>query len=310
MGDSSSNICVIKGGTSSEREVSLISGACYASALRRLGYKVTEIDLTKDVYSFIEQLRACAPQVVVNALHGTKGEDGCMQGLMSVLGIAYTHSGVLPSSVAMNKHVTKNILESAGLACADGFIIEPNALLKQDPFIRPFVVKPNEEGSSIGVSIIRKDTDVEAIVKSWAFGDMLVERYIPGRELTVGLMGDKPLAVTEIVPVGTEFYNYKAKYTTDNMAKHLLPAPIHASAYDNAMDMASRAVKAVGCRGISRVDFRYNDTKGEPGDLYILEVNTQPGATELSLVPEQAKYLGVSIDRLVDWMVKQACPNK
>jgi D-alanine-D-alanine ligase len=305
---SACHVCVVKGGTSSEREVSLTSGACYAAALRRQGYKVTEIDFTKDAYLFIEQLRACNPQVVVNALHGVLGEDGCVQGLLSVLGIPYTHSGVLPSAVAMNKQVTKNILESVGLACPDGFLLKVDELLKQDPFVRPFIIKPNTEGSSVGVHIIHRDTDLAAIMKNWPFSEVLVERYVPGRELTVGVMGNKPLAVTEIIPLKAEFYNYKAKYTND-VAKHLLPAPVHELVYENAMNMASQAVKTLGCEGISRVDFRYNDTKGEPGDLYILEVNTQPGATELSLVPEQAKYVGISLGQLVDWMVKQACPN-
>ncbi len=303
-------VCLVKGGISNEREISLLTGDAYAGALKNLGYQYQEVDFTGDVANFVEQLIEYCPDVILNALHGTGGEDGQVQGLFDLLKIPYTHSSVLTSALAMNKHMTKSVLESVGISCPEGFIINPKDLLVQEPFMRPFIIKPNMDGSSFGVNIVNKETDLTQIVDNWSYGEMLVERYIAGRELTVGLLGHRPLAVTEIVPITGRFYDYESKYSDNVAAKHVLPAPVCKPIYDSALSMALKAVQALDCKGISRVDFRYNDTKGEPGDLYVLEVNTQPGGTKKSLVPEQANYVGITNEQLVDWMVKQACGNQ
>jgi D-alanine-D-alanine ligase len=298
------------GGRSAEREVSLVSGRACAKALRDAGYQVTEIDVGKDVPALVRALTP-APDVVFNALHGRWGEDGCVQGLLELLRIPYTHSGVMASALAMHKQMAKSVAAAAGVTSPEGRIVRVEDLRKGDVMDRPYVIKPPCEGSSVGVRIIREGDNLPAFdPATWTFGDeVLVEKFIPGRELTVAVMGDQPLAVTEIRPrVG--FYDYEAKYT-GGRADHLIPAPVPPEISKAAMDAALAVHKVLGCRGVSRSDFRYDDTKpasngAMQGHLYFLEVNTQPGMTPLSLVPEQAAHRGVSFAELCAWMVENA----
>jgi D-alanine-D-alanine ligase len=244
--------------------------------------------------------------VVFNALHGRWGEDGCVQGLLELMGLVYTHSGVMASALAMDKQMAKRIVAAAGVVSPNGLVVTRDELLQADPMARPFVVKPVREGSSVGVKIVREG-DNEPILgtKAWEFGDeLLVEEFIPGRELTVSVMGDRALAVTEIVArVG--FYDYRAKYS-EGHADHIVPAQLPDSVTDDAMTAALAAHRALGCRGVTRSDFRYDDTGGAPGRLLYLETNTQPGMTALSLVPEQAAHIGMSFPELCAWMVENA----
>jgi len=295
------HVAVLKGGWSAEREVSLNSGAACAKALRELGYKVTEIDVQPDV---AERLAKLKPDVAFNALHGTFGEDGCMQGVLEMLKIPYTHSGVLASAVAMDKPMAKKIFEAAGLQCPKGVICSRADMKKGDPLPRPYVAKPAAEGSSVGVHIVTAEDNrtLDMIVKE-SDDYWLVETYIPGREITVAVLNGKALGVTEIRPK-SGFYDYTNKYT-DGKTEHLCPAPLSKKAYDEAMDLALKAHNALGCRGLSRADFRYDDTKGE-GVFYLLEVNTQPGMTALSLSPEIAAHVGISFNELVRLLVEDA----
>ena len=303
----SKRVAVLMGGPSAEREVSLVSGKACAKALGAAGYDVTEIDFTGDVGALVGALTP-APDAVFNALHGRWGEDGCVQGLLNLMHVPYTHSGLLASALAMDKTVAKGCFEAAGLTCPEGLVVDCGQLMQRDPVPRPYVVKPNNEGSSVGVRIVHEgDNEPPLPADGWSFGDtVLVERYIPGRELTVSVMGERPLAVTEIKPASTAFYDYEAKYTEENAAIHVVPAEIPQAIYDLALEQALTAHRALGCRGVSRADFRYDDTGPQPGRLFILEVNTQPGMTPLSLVPEQAKHLGISFEELCAWMVEQA----
>ncbi|MCG8557275.1 MAG: D-alanine--D-alanine ligase, partial [Proteobacteria bacterium] len=289
---SSKTVAVLMGGVSAEREVSLVTGKACAEGLREAGYQVTEIDVGRDVAALVDALTP-APDAVFNALHGRWGEDGCVQGILELLRIPYTHSGLLASALAMDKPVAKQLFEAAGLACPEGVVVEVEDLAKGDALPRPYVVKPANEGSSVGVRIIKNGTNLPPVdLDQWPPGTkLMVERFIAGRELTVAVMGDRPLAVTEIRP-REGFYDYEAKYT-DGRADHVIPAQIPAEIYDRALEMAVTAHKALGCRGVSRADFRYDDTEKAEGDLYLLEINTQPGMTPLSLVPEQAAYLNI-----------------
>ncbi len=299
------HVSVLMGGTSAEREVSLVSGRECAAALREAGYGVSEIDVGPDLAALVDAL-APAPDVAFNALHGRWGEDGCVQGVLELMKIPYTHSGVLASALAMDKPMAKRLFTAAGLNCPDGVIVDRETLSAGEVLPRPFVIKPLNEGSSVGVKIVTQGTNAPLDPESgWQFGDyVLVERFVPGRELTVAVMGDRALEVTEIRPrVG--FYDYEAKYT-DGCAEHLIPAPLPDAVRAQALEMALAAHRALGCRGVSRADFRYDDTEGEPGRLYLLEVNTQPGMTPLSLVPEQAAHLGMSFAELCSWMVENA----
>lgn len=301
----SKHVAVLMGGISAEREVSLDSGKACAEALREAGYQVSEIQVDRDVGKLVAALTP-KPDVVFNALHGRWGEDGCVQGLLELLGLVYTHSGVMASALAMDKQMAKHIVAAAGVVSPQGLVVSRDELLRADPMARPFVVKPVREGSSVGVKIVREG-DNEPILgtKPWQFGDrLLVEPFIPGRELTVTVMGERALAVTEIVArVG--FYDYRAKYTA-GQADHIVPAVLPDSITEDALAAALAAHRALGCRGVTRSDFRYDDTAGEPGQLYYLETNTQPGMTALSLVPEQAAYLGISFPELCAWMVENA----
>jgi D-alanine-D-alanine ligase len=298
-------VAVLHGGASAEREVSLNSGQACAAALYERGYDVRLIDVSRDVGLLIKDLTP-PPDVVFNALHGRFGEDGTVQGLLDLMGIPYTHSGRLASALAMDKAMARTVLAQAGLRLPEGLTLAREALLSEDPLPRPFVVKPVGEGSSVGVHIVAPGDDLrEALGEAWTHGEeVLVESFIPGRELTVTVMGDRALAVTEI-RTKQGFYDYRNKYT-GGASEHILPAPIAPEAAQAAMEQAVAAHAALGCRGVSRADFRYDDTGGEPGALYALEVNTQPGMTELSLVPEQAAHLGISFGELVEWIVQEA----
>ena len=247
-----------------------------------------------------------APDAVFNALHGRFGEDGTIQGVLDWLGIPYTHSGVRASALAMDKQAAKAAFAAAGLPVAAGRMVPAAELAEADPMALPYVVKPVNEGSSVGVEIVRAGSNRRAeIAASWRFGRYaLVEEFVPGRELTVGVMGDRALAVTDITPA-QGFYDYQAKYAEGGSA-HAIPAAVHPAIYAAALDIALRAHNALGCRGATRADLRYDDTAGEPGRLVLLEVNTQPGLTPTSLLPEQAAYLGMSFPALCAWMIEQA----
>lgn len=294
------HIALLKGGLSAEREVSLTSGAAVEKALNSLGYRVSVVDVGRDVASVLAELK---PDVAFNALHGRFGEDGAMQGILEYLQIPYTHSGVLASALAMDKPMAKKVFAQEGLRCADGGVFTREQMLSGEPMKRPYVVKPLNEGSSVGVSIIREGDNFFFDDSNWKFGEeVLVEQYIPGREIQVAVLDDKALGAIEIVPL-SGFYDYEAKYT-DGKAKHLMPAPLNEAHYMEVCELAERAHKALGCRGLTRSDFRF-DEEGD-GQFYILETNTQPGMTPLSLSPEIAAYVGISFEQLVDRLVKGA----
>ena len=299
------HVAVIKGGWSAEREVSLVSGGAAAKALAARGYKVTEIDAGHDLAG---KLAEAKPDVVFNGLHGRWGEDGCVQGILEVLEIPYTHSGVMASSVAMNKPMAKRVCAAAGVPVAEDKVVASKELFKADPLPRPFVVKPLDEGSSVGVVIMKPgdNTFTPEMDGPWRQNaQVMVERYIAGRELTCAVIGDRPTrGVTELRPK-RGFYDYEAKYS-DGLTEHLIPAPVPPAVYERVRELALAAHRALGCRGVSRADFRYDDTEGGTGELLLLEVNTQPGMTPLSLVPEMAAYEGMSFEDLVVWMVEDA----
>jgi D-alanine-D-alanine ligase len=299
------DVAVLMGGWSPEREVSLSTGCECAKALADRGYRVQVIDVGRDLPALLRALEP-RPDVIFNALHGVGGEDGTVQGVFEMLRIPYTHSGVLASSVAMHKPTAKSIFRDAGLPVVDGVVACPEDLARCDPMPAPFVVKPTNQGSSVGVRIVRvNDNSWREEVTTWCFGnELLVERFVPGRELTVAVMGDRALGVCEIVPRGS-FYDYTAKYAVGG-SDHLTPAPIPSKVYECALDIALRAHRALGCRGVSRADLRYDDTVEGPGELYLLEVNTQPGMTPTSLVPDIARHVGIEFDELVAWMVENA----
>ena len=303
------HVAVLMGGLSAEREVSLDSGKACADALREEGYRVTEIDVSRDIGALVAALSP-APDAVFNALHGRWGEDGCVQGILELLQIPYTHSGVLASALAMDKEMAKTLVATAGVISPTGQVIKAEALDEGDPLPRPYVVKPVREGSSVGVRIVREGDNQPPIeVSGWRRGqDLLVEPFIPGRELTVSVMGDRALAVTEIRPIGDGFYDYDAKYSDDSevAAVHVVPAEIPETVYEQALDASLAAHRALGCRGVSRSDFRYDDSEAAEGSLYYLETNTQPGMTANSLVPEQARHIGLTFPKLCAWMVENA----
>ena len=300
-------VVVLYGGISAEREVSLSSGRKVIEALREGGFDVTSIDVGEDLAAVITAIRDAKPDAVFNALHGRFGEDGAIQGVLDWMGIPYTHSGVRASALAMDKAAAKAVFQSAGLPVAPGREVDVAELEAADPLPLPYVVKPVNEGSSVGVEIIRSGDNRRAeVARAWRYGKVaMVEEYIPGRELTVGVMGDKALAVTEIMAEAGVFYDYESKYS-DGGSRHVVPAAVHPDAYARALDVALAAHRAIGCRGATRCDFRYDDTKGEPGRLVLLEINTQPGLTPTSLLPEQAAHLGMSFPRLCAWMVENA----
>jgi D-alanine-D-alanine ligase len=294
-------VAVLLGGISAEREVSLTSGAQVVAALEEAGFAVTPIEVTADLGALIAALHP-APDVVFNALHGRFGEDGTIQGVLDYLGISYTHSGVRASALAMDKAAAKAVFAHAGLPVAPHRIIEIAELADHDPLPPPYVVKPVNEGSSVGVSIVLPgDNRAAQIVQGWKFGAAMVEQYVPGRELTVGVLEDRALAVTEILPA-TKFYDYEAKYAAGG-SRHVVPAEVPPDIYERAKDIALAAHRALGCRGATRADLRYDPATGR---LVLLEVNTQPGMTPTSLLPEQAAYAGMSFPALCAWMVERA----
>lgn len=297
-------IAVLKGGWSPEREVSLNSGAAVGNALREAGYEVTEIDAGRVL---AEQIKKAAPDAVFNALHGQWGEDGCVQGLLEVMGLAYTHSGVLASALAMDKQRTKLVLADCGVPSPEGRIVARAAAAGGHIMAPPYVIKPNAQGSSVGVFIVRKGDNrppAELTSEEWSLGDdVLVEKFIPGRELTVAVMGTRALCVTEIT-TSLAFYDYEAKYAAGG-SRHILPAELPPAITERCLDLALKAHQALGCRGVSRSDFRYDESaKGE--QVFFLEINTQPGMTGTSLTPEQAAYCGVSFSELCAWLVEDA----
>jgi D-alanine-D-alanine ligase len=300
-------VAVLYGGLSAEREVSLVSGRQVIPALREAGFEVMPIEVTRDLGALIAALTAARPDVVFNALHGRFGEDGCIQGILDWLELPYTHSGVRASALAMDKAAAKSIFAAAGLPVARHRLVTREAFAEAHPLPTPYVVKPVNEGSSVGVEIVRNGDNRRAeIARAWRYGaHAMAETYIPGRELTVGVMGDRALAVTDIIAAAGAFYDYESKYAAGG-SRHVLPAEIHPDAYEAALDIALRAHQALGCRGATRADLRYDDTEGEPGRLVLLEVNTQPGLTPTSLLPEQAAHLGIPFPALCAWMVEQA----
>lgn len=301
------HIVVLMGGLSSEREVSFMSGEKAVDALRSKGYKVTPLDMQED---FVERLKEIKPDIVFNALHGTYGEDGCVPGILNILNIPYTHSGVLTSAIAMDKAMTKEILSTKGILFPEGVVVSRDDIingkylyLAENIVKKPYVIKPVSEGSSVGVFIVRDGKHPEFSEDDLPqTPDYLVETFIPGREISSAVLGNKVLGVIEIKP-HEGFYDYTNKYT-DNKTEHIVPAPVHQSIYDEACEIALKAHQILGCEGISRSDFRYDDSGGEPGTLYLLEINTHPGMTPLSLVPEIAEHAGISYTDLCDMLIK------
>jgi D-alanine-D-alanine ligase len=305
----SKHVAVLMGGWSNERPVSLVSGAQCAAALRRAGYRVTEIDVDRNIANVLLELK---PDVAFNALHGPFGESGMIQGLLELLQIPYTHSGVLASALAMDKHQAKMMLKAAGIPVTDHVIVSRPEAARSHVMAPPYVIKPIAEGSSFGVFIVKAGTShppQEILREDWNCGEeVMVERFIPGRELTCAVMGDVALGVTEIV-TDLSFYNYEAKYAA-NGSRHIIPADLKPKIYDKVQKLSLAAHAALGCRGVTRTDFRYNEAAGEDGELVCLEINTQPGMTPTSLAPEQAAHAGHSYEELVAWMVEDASCNR
>lgn len=305
------HVAVLMGGISSEREVSLVSGEKCAAALERAGAgRVTRVDAGRDLARALTELK---PDVAFNALHGVWGEDGCVQGVLETLGVAYTHSGVLASALAMDKDKSKAVLRAAGVPVPGGGLFDRHEVAARHVIAPPYVVKPNAEGSSVGVFVVREGVNrpvAEVGAPDWAYGDaVMVEPFIPGKELAVSVLGEKTgpraLTVTDITPT-KGFYDYEAKYAPGG-SRHVLPADLPPSVFEAALRLSERAHAALGCRGVTRSDFRYDDVKD---DLVLLEVNTQPGMTPTSLVPEQAAHLGLTYEDLCRWIVEDAsCPR-
>ena len=300
------HVAVLMGGWSSERPVSLVTGNGVADALERLGYRVTRIDMDRTVAA---RLAEAKPDVVFNALHGAPGEDGTVQGMMDLMGIKYTHSGLTTSVIAIDKQLTKSALVPHGIPMPGGMVVESEALYHADPLPRPYVLKPVNEGSSVGVAIVTDTSNYGNPIRRDAegpwqqFAELLAEPFIRGRELTVAVLGDRALCVTELQPK-SGFYDFDAKYT-DGMTEHVCPARIPDDVAEAMMGWALQAHRVLGCKGASRSDFRWDDQLGLEG-VFLLEVNTQPGMTPLSLVPEQARHCGISYEELVDILVKEA----
>jgi D-alanine-D-alanine ligase len=301
------HVVVLMGGWSSERKVSLTSGAGVAAALRERGWSnVTELDMDRGVAGRLAELK---PDVVFNALHGTPGEDGTVQGMMDLMGLRYTHSGLETSVIAIDKELTKMVLVPHGIRMPAGKIVDSESVYRADPLERPYVLKPVNEGSSVGVAIVTADGNYgdpigRDVPGPWhEFEQLLAEPFVKGRELTVAVLNDEALAVTELKPKAG-FYDYAAKYT-DGLTVHICPAEIPDDIARSMLDMAARAHRLLGCKGASRSDFRWDDEQGEAG-IYLLEVNTQPGMTPLSLVPEQAKLRGIPYGELVERLIEEA----
>jgi D-alanine-D-alanine ligase len=300
------HVAVLMGGWSAEREVSLNSGKACADALETLkAYKITRVDVTRDIAA---TLKALKPDVALNVLHGRPGEDGTLQGMLEILGIPYSHSGVLASAVAMQKDLSKSIFKAAGVPVPGGLIAHRHEAAKKHLIEPPYVIKPIAEGSSVGVFIVQKDhahPPQELTRADWAYGEqVMIEPFIPGKELTCAVIGDKATGVIEIT-TALKFYDYEAKYAPGG-SKHILPAPVSPDVYEECRRIALAAHRALNCRGVTRADFRYDDSQPGTNGLYCLEVNTQPGMTGTSLVPEMAAHAGMSFPELCRWMVEDA----
>ncbi|GAA3734387.1 D-alanine-D-alanine ligase [Sphingorhabdus rigui] len=300
------HVAVLMGGWSNERPVSLMSGNGVADALEKVGYKVSRVDMDRNVAQVLAALR---PDVVFNALHGVPGEDGSVQGMLDLMGIKYTHSGMVTSVIAIDKELTKQRLVPAGIPMPKGTMVDSESLFSADPLPRPYVLKPVNEGSSVGVAIVTENSNYGNPISRDAkgpwqeFATLLAEPFIKGRELTVAVLGGKALCVTELKPKGG-FYDFDAKYT-DGLTEHICPAEIPEDIAQYMLDVALDAHRLLGCKGASRTDFRWDDELGKNG-VFVLETNTQPGMTPLSLVPEQARHVGISYEQLVDMIVKEA----
>jgi D-alanine-D-alanine ligase len=305
----SKHVAVLMGGWSAEREVSLRSGKYCAEAVERLGHRVTQIDVGRDIATVLASLK---PDVALNALHGRPGEDGTLQGILEVLAIPYTHSGVMASAVAMQKDVAKILFRAASVPVPEGIIVSRFIAAKSHLLPPPYVIKPVAEGSSVGVFIVTPEhthPPQELTRHDWEYGEqVMVETYIAGKELTCAVMGSEALGVIEILSA-TQFYDYEAKYAPGG-SKHVLPAEVSSFVYQEVRRLALAAHGALGCRGVSRADFRYDDRVEGVGGLFCLEVNTQPGMTETSLVPELAAHAGITFDELVRWMIEDASLNR
>ena len=297
------HVAVVKGGRSVERQVSLVSGRECAAALRRVGYKVSEVDAGNDLP---KELGRLSPDIIFNALHGRYGEDGCVQGLFEWLELSYTHSGVQASSLAMNKDIAKRIFKSDNLPVAESICTSSALAFSEHLMEPPYVIKPVNEGSSVGVHLVMQDDDSFSTLEKNFPDQVLVEKFIPGRELTTTIMDGRPLGVTDIIT--ENWYDYESKYNL-GASKHIVPADIPKVIYDACEDFALRAHMALGCKGISRADFRWDNSLGIDG-LFLLEINTQPGMTPTSLSPEQAREKGISFDSLCNWIVEDASCNR
>jgi D-alanine-D-alanine ligase len=306
----SKHVAVLMGGWSAERAVSLNSGRACAAALEERGFQVTPIDVQPDITRVLQAVR---PDVAFNALHGRYGEDGTIQGLLELLEIPYTHSGILASALAMHKQRAKAVMKAAGVPVPEGVVVRRRDAASRHVLPPPYVIKPVNEGSSVGVIIVREDRThppQELDREDWAFGDeVLVEKFVAGRELTCAVIGDRPTGVIDIRPATGLFYDYDAKYA-DGGSVHVLPADLKENIYQQVQELTLTAHQALGCRGVSRADLRYDDTPGGSGELVVLEVNTQPGMTATSLVPEMAAHAGYSFGELVQWMVEDASLNR
>jgi D-alanine-D-alanine ligase len=303
-------VAVLMGGWSAEREVSLSSGESCSKALRNAGFNVVPVDVKRD--NIIANLQALKPDVAFNALHGKWGEDGCASAMLETLQIPYTHSGVLASSLAMHKQKSKVIFHEAGIPLAESKLVDIERAAAEHPMALPYVLKPVDEGSSVGVHIITRESNGPAKIilsQREIFGDqVMAERFIPGRELTCAVMGNVALGVIDIVS-NAKFYDYRSKYAPGG-SQHIFPADIPVDVYRKCQQYSLVAHQALGCRGVSRADFRYDDTPGSSGELILLEINTQPGMTGTSLVPELAAHSGHSYEELVTWMVNDASVNR
>ena len=297
------HVAVVKGGRSAERQVSIVSGRECAAALRRVGYKVSEVDAGNDLPKELVQL---SPDIIFNALHGRYGEDGCVQGLFEWLELPYTHSGVQASALAMDKFTSKKIFETENLPVAESIRTSSTQAFSTHLMEPPYVIKPVNEGSSVGVHLVMGNDDGLSTIGKNFPNQVLVEKFIPGRELTTTIMDEQPLGVTDIIT--DNWYDYESKYNM-GASKHIVPADIPKEVYDACEDFALRAHVALGCKGISRADFRWDNSLGIDG-LFLLEINTQPGMTPTSLSPEQAKVKGISFDSLCNWIVEDASCNR
>ena len=300
------HIAVLLGGWNSEREVSLRSGEAAYEALIKLGYKATKIDFSREIF---EQLKAIKPDIIFNALHGTYGEDGRIQGVCDILEIPYTHSGIIASALCMDKIITRKICQTVGVQSPTYEILKKGEdkenQKKLEKLGKPFVIKPINEGSSVGVEVILADMPFDFSAYEWKYGnEIILEKYIAGQEIQVAIMDGKALGAIEVRPHGL-FYDYKCKYTA-GMTDYIMPAEIDAEKYAEVLELAEKAHRVVGCRGISRIDFILNNKNGGDNRFYLLEINTHPGFTATSLVPKIAKHVGISFEEIVEFLVKTA----